>query len=575
MKAHFQVTGSNAQAPFTLKVHRGDGMALIAMNWKRGKPPRDFVGFAIEYKEPNGDRFFALKNRITFPGRNGEVNANRLSTRLSPIQKFRWVHFPRNAELAGAFTYRVTPVFMDGDGVLSYGEPQLASLELRRETYPGKLNVTFTRGFVSSQAFVDKYVDAQHGMHTLVPPRAPDGLDFVPSHPKAQEALAWMGFEARHAILELLDEAIADTTATVEVVAYDLSEREVYLRLRKLGRRLRIVIDDSGEHGHDSSGETVAAQRLKKAGAQVKRHHMSNLQHNKTIVVDGKQCKAVVCGSTNYTWRGLLVQNNNALIVRGAKPVKVFRRAFADYWAHDSVVGFGTTPSAEGWADLGVKGVDAKVTFSPHGKANAVLDSIAQDVLQGTTSSLLYSLAFIAQTKGSIREAITQVTASKKVFVYGMADRKVGGIDLQTPDGNVPPVYPAALAKHLPEPFKSEPSGLSNGGMGTRMHHKFIVIDFDQPTARVYLGSYNFSKPADVQNGENLLLIKDRRVATAYMIEALRIFDHYHFRVAQQQAKKARRSLQLRKPPRGGGDEAWFEKDYGDARKVRDRELFG
>ena len=43
------------------------------------------------------------------------------------------------------------------------------------------------------------------------------------------------------------------------------------------------------------------------------------------------------------------------------------------------------------------------------------------------------------------------------------------------------------------------------------MHHKFVVIDFDKPTARVYMGSYNFSKPADNQNGENLLRIKDRR----------------------------------------------------------------
>ena len=575
MNTSFQVEGTNAAAAFTLKVHRGDGMALLAMNWKHGKPPDDFVGFAIEYKEPGGDRFFALKNRITFAGPNGAVQPNRLTTRLSPIQKFRWVHFPRNAELAGAFTYRVTPVFMDDEDVLSYGEPQVAAIELHRETYPGKLNVTFTRGFVSSQAFVDKYVDSQHGMHTLIPAKAADGLDFVPSHPKAKEALAWMGFEARHAILELLDEAIADTTAVVEVVAYDLSEREVYRRLRKLGPRLRIIIDDSGEHGHDDSGESIAAKRLKQAGAQVKRHHMSNLQHNKTIVVDGQACKAVVCGSTNYTWRGLFVQNNNALIVRGAKPVKVFRRAFADYWAHDSVVGFGTTASAEGWIDLGIKGVDAKVTFSPHGQANAVLDSIADDVLNGTTSSLLYSLAFIAQTKGSIRDAITQITANNNVFVYGMADRKVGGIELQTPDGNVPPVFPAALSAHLPEPFKSEPSGLQNGNRGTRMHHKFIVIDFDQPTARVYLGSYNFSKPADRQNGENLLLIKDRRVATAYMIEALRIFDHYHFRVAQQQAKKAKRKLQLRKPPRHAGDVAWFEEDYGDARKVRDRVLFG
>ena len=188
MKDDFQVEGRNPEALFTLKVHRGDGMALVAMNWKKGKPPRDFVGFAIEYKEPGGERFFALKNRVTFPGADGSVNPNRLSTRLSPIQKFRWVHFPRNAEMPGEFVYRVSPVFMDSQDGLSYGDPQEAAIELRRETYPGKLNVTFTRGFVSSQAFVDKYVEPGHGMETLIPAKAPDGLDFVPSHPKADEA---------------------------------------------------------------------------------------------------------------------------------------------------------------------------------------------------------------------------------------------------------------------------------------------------------------------------------------------------------------------------------------------------
>ena len=61
MSAEFEVVGNNAAALFSLKVHRGDGMALLGMNWKEPEPPKDFVGFAIEYKEPNGDKFFALK----------------------------------------------------------------------------------------------------------------------------------------------------------------------------------------------------------------------------------------------------------------------------------------------------------------------------------------------------------------------------------------------------------------------------------------------------------------------------------------------------------------------------------
>ena len=183
----------------------------------------------------------------------------------------------------------------------------------------------------------------------------------------------------------------------------------------------------------------------------------------------------------------------------------------------------------------------------------------------------MHSLAFLYQTKGPIRDAIRKVTRSKNVFVYGISDKKVGGIALQKPDGNVAPVNPSALSKNIPEPFKKEPTG----GGGNRMHHKFVVIDFDKPTARVYLGSYNFSDAADAKNGENLLLIRDRRVATSYAIEALRIFDHYHFRVAQREAKKkGSKKLQLLRPPRKAGEKPWWSDDYTNKRRARDRVLF-
>lgn len=564
MAGEFQVSGQNAAALFTLKLHRGDGMTLLAMNWKNGKPPQDFVGFAIEYKEPGGQKFFSLKNRLSFLGTDGDVTANSLSTRLSPIQKFRWVHFPRNAELPGEFVYRVSPVFMNDADELSYGEPQDAAIELRRETYPGILNVTFTRGFVSSQAFVNRFVTDKNGLSTLIPAKADDGLDFVPTHPEAGDALAWMGFEARDAILEVLDQAIKDKKAQVRVVAYDLNERDVVSRLEQLGDRLKIIIDDSAAHGNPESAETQAEERLKASAGDdnVKRHHMSNLQHNKTIVVDGPKVQVAVGGSTNFTWRGFFVQSNNAVILRGKNAVKPFLAAFEDYWQNDDMKGFGQTASAK-WTDLKLSGIDAQVAFSPHSSQNALLAEIAADIAQKTTSNLFYSLAFLFQTKGSIRDAIEKVSKNDALFVYGISDRKVGGgLDLQKPGGNVSPVFPAALTKNLPEPFKSEPTGLSSGGVGTRMHHKFVVIDFDKSTARVYLGSYNFSSAADVKNGENLWLIRDRRIAVSYVVEALRIFDHYHFRVAQQEAQKARRKLHLAKPPREPGEKPWWDEDY-------------
>jgi phosphatidylserine/phosphatidylglycerophosphate/cardiolipin synthase-like enzyme len=459
---------------------------------------------------------------------------------------------------------------MNAADELSYGEEQEASVELRRETYPGQLNVTFTRGFVSSQAFVDRF-ESTGPISKLLPKNADQGLTFVPTHPKAKEALRWMGFEARDAILEVLDQAIADKKAQVRVVAYDLSEPDVVSRLEKLGTRLKVIVDDDGAHGKPHSGETQAAKRLSTSAGRnnVKRQHMGKLQHNKTIVVDGPKVKSVVCGSTNFTWRGFFVQSNNAMILHGKSAVTPFLAAFDAYWRNDFPGGFGKTGAAK-LNDLGLSGINARVGFCPFAAKNAMLSKIADDIGEKTTSSLFYSLAFLFQTPGPVRKAIAKVTKAKDIFVYGISDRKVGGIDLQKPDGNVAPVFPAALGKDVPEPFKSEPAG----GGGNRMHHKFVVIDFDKPTARVYMGSYNFSSTADAKNGENLLLIRDRRIAVSYVVEALRIFDHYHFRVAQQEARKARKKLQLARPPRKPGDKPWWSKDYTNARRIRDRELF-
>lgn len=573
MPNDFEVVGKNAKARFTLKLHRGDGMTLIAMNWKEAKPPRDFVGFAIEYQEPGGDRFWPISNRINFPNPDGSVDMKRHSSRVSPIQKFRWVHFPMDAEKAGEFKYRVTPVFMDAAGKLDYGEVQEAGIALARETYPGKLNVAFTRGFVSSQAFVDRYVTKDHGLETLVPGDAKNGLNFVPTHPQAPEALAWMGFEARRAILELLDAAIADQTAIVRVVCFDLNDPAIVERLEKLGNRLWVIIDDSKEHKAATTCESRAAERLAaSAGAdQVKRQHMGSLQHNKTIVVEGKVVKAALFGSTNFTWRGQFVQSNNAIVVRGKKAIQPFIDAFESYWVNGTVKGFGPTEPTR-WHDLQLAGIDAQVTFSPHSTAKGVLGSVAKDIL-GAKSSVFYSLAFLNQTGGAVTDAIEKITRKKGVFVYGISDKKKGGLDVHLPDGKIAPVHVENLRGDLPEPFRSEPTGLNSSNSGTRMHHKFVVIDFDKPTARVYMGSYNFSEPADTKNGENLLLIRDRRVAVSYMIQAVTLFDHYHFRNLQAKADASRKPIQLKPAPKAG-QKPWWDGDYTDELKIRDRKLF-
>jgi phosphatidylserine/phosphatidylglycerophosphate/cardiolipin synthase-like enzyme len=586
MKNSFQVTGTNKEAPFTLKIHRGDGMLLLAMNWRGGKPPRDFVGFAIEYKEPKSDRFWPVKNRIGFPGQRKKPTDPTIPSTEAPIQKFRWVHFPWHADKDGEFQYRVTPMFMDELGTLSRGESQEASITLMRQTIPGKLNVAFTRGYVSSQSFVQKFAPDRK-LSTLIPDSAKDGLKFKATHKKAEEAHEWMGFEARTSIHEVLDEAIA-AKANVRVIAYDLNLPEILTRLEKLGKRLKIIIDDSsgtgGGHKAKDSPESAAEKRLRKSAGKdnVKRQHMGGLQHHKSIAVSATGLHKVVYGSTNFTWRGFYVQSNNAVIVNSKRTVDEYFDVFETYFSADSANDFRDAEASAGWHDLGVTGLEAKVGFSPHTEENGLLELIGKDI-DKAKSSVFFSLAFLGQMKnGPIGPALGRAIKSKTVHALGIADARVKegnlGVTVLTPDNKRRVVRSSALTGNVPAPFSTEPSGLSGSSghhRGTRMHHKFVVLDFDTDNARVYLGSYNFSEPADFDNGENLVLIKDRTVATSYMIEALRIYDHYRFRVAREDEKpKGQQVLELKLPPKKPSQKPWWQRDWDDPIRKRDRELF-
>lgn len=581
----FQVLGTNKNSLFMFKIHRGDGMALLAMNWRKGKPPRDFVGFAIEYREPDGDRFFALKNRVGFPGQRTNPDDPTLQTTAAPIQKFRWVHFPRQAAKEGLFRYRVTPMFMNAKMELSAGEAQEADIALMRETIPGNLNVAFTRGFVSSQAFVNRYAP-DGSVSGLIPDTAKEGLTFKPKHPKAADAFGWMGFEARAAILQVLDEAIA-AKAEVRVIAYDLNLPELLSRLEALGPKLKVIIDDStakdGGHKAPDSPESTAAARLRKsAGADhVVRQNMGDLQHHKSIAVQGKSMHKVVYGSTNFTWRGFFVQSNNAVVVSSKDAVETYFKTFDAYFTAEGAADFRASQQAKDWHDLGVPGLNAKVGFSPHTEENGLLASVGADIGRAKTS-VLFSLAFLGQmTRGPIGPALGKAIKNKKIHTMGIADARVKegnlGVAVMSADEKTRVVRSSALTGNVPAPFKTEPSGLSGAGghhRGTRMHHKFVVLDFDTDDARVYLGSYNFSEPADFNNGENLVLIKNRTVATSYMIEAVRMYDHYRFRSKQEDEKKAGGTLELRLPPSKASQKAWFDRDWDDPVRVRDRKLF-
>jgi phosphatidylserine/phosphatidylglycerophosphate/cardiolipin synthase-like enzyme len=226
--------------------------------------------------------------------------------------------------------------------------------------------------------------------------------------------------------------------------------------------------------------------------------------------------------------------------------------------------------------------VAARVAFSPHAEGQGLLDDIAGDI-DAAESSVLFSLAFLGQIKnGTVGPALGRAMA-RGLHCMGIADARVHaanlGVEVLSAEGRKRVVRAESLTGRVPEPFRSEATGLAGLAgteRGTRMHHKFVVLDFDKPSARVYFGSHNFSIPADKDNGENLVVVQHRVVATAYMIEAVRIYDHYRFRVAVADARGGGsvEPLALRLPPQLSGKPAWWRRDWDDPARARDRRLF-
>ena len=572
---------------FSMKLWRGERMCLIGFDVTDPEP--DFVGFAIESRSPGDTKFHPLLNRIAFSYATSTATAvtgaRKFPSTDAPFQKFRWVHFPHDPQ-SGTYTYRGTKMHMPTDGVLKKGTTIELDISLDPVTFHGFLDVGFTRNFASSQAFLDKFKDEAEidkiGKQ-IIPTLADDGLNFSKM---TGDIYSWLGFEAYDLIFGFLAEAVSDVEIELDVFAYDLNEPDIVQQLERLGSRLRVIIDDSSSkdkagkitgHGTSDSAESQSAKRLEVSAGKdhVKRTHFKNLQHHKVFIAkrNGIPCK-VLAGSTNFSFRGIYIQANNVLVFDETSIAKLFSNVFDV--AFDRPSAFNANELASKWHLVKVDGKPpVHFCFSPHKVSDLSLNPL-RGAIDLATSSVLYSVAFLNQIKsGPTKEALDRVM-KRPVFSYGVVD-KTSSLEVRKPDGTIGLVDFAYLAKHAPEPFKSEWSG----GKGINVHHKFIITDFNLPTAKVFTGSSNLSPSGEEGNGDHLILIEDRKIATGYAIEALRIFDHLHFRSVMKEAtggktdKAATTKLKLRKPKAISGEDAWFEEYYmSGSQKESDRKLF-
>jgi hypothetical protein len=442
------------------------------------------------------------------------------------------------------------------------------------EFIPGPLKVGscaigFTRGYLSSQAFADK-VKSGEFKSNLRPGKT---LDYDTS--PYQNEYEWLGFGARKMIFSFLKDCLKDKNTTLDVFAYDLDEPDFVKLLLQFKGRLRIVLDNASLHSGDAALEPVVFQRLQATAGEAHcvRGKFGRFAHQKVLLkrVKGKPV-SVLAGSTNFSANGLYINANNVL--------QFDEPAVADLYGKVFDLAFETTASRAEFLKSqlsqkefefsGGTGPHMFLTFSPHATPGTSLDRVLKEVNAANTSVLFAMMA--VSGGGKLLERLRAVHADPNIFSYGVSDTVQedgsGAGDAtyfaaDQPKGVL--VGSAALTKNIPEPFVKE----FTGGLAHRIHHKFIVVDFNDSDPVVFAGSSNLADGGEQQNGDNLHAIYNRDIATAYGIEAIRLIDHYAFRASMQNATAAA-PLRLRTDA-----EQWWKRSFtaGDI-KMKERLLF-
>jgi len=525
----------------TVKAYVSDGSTLLAFDLP--KPDNSFAGFAIQ-RTPHGGTAQYLLNRLSFT--NGVSVATTAETRVwtnsneAPFQKFHWVDFPPTDE-TDQYTYTVTAMYFAKGGGLEPRESAHVDVDFSqgfRATF-SHFHAGFTRGYLSSQAYAARFQNAP-----IRPTQKTFNYDTAPF----EKQYVWLGYTARKMVFDFLKECLEDKSLKVDLFAYDLDEPDFISGLLQLAHegRLRAFLDDSKLHTSPTAVEPNVLKALRQIDANnVVTGHFNRFAHDKVLIQRDKQGRPlkVLAGSANFSVRGLYVQANNVLTmddpVTAATYGQVFELAFGAAKQPGSgsaavSTAFKKSPLSTDWAHPSESANPSlpkfDVSFAPHADPNVSL-SVVDDAIKNAKSSVIFAVMELSGG-GDVLQSLCTLDERSNIFSYGVT-QNAGGVSLFRPGSAQHGEFAtfSYLSKQVPQPFRAETSG----GMGQVIHNKFVVVDFNGDNPVVFTGSSNLAAGGEGENGDNLLAIYDRNIAAGYAVEAIRLVDHYHFRMLQQQ----------------------------------------
>ena len=295
--------------------------------------------------------------------------------------------------------------------------------------------------------------------------------------------------EADHtgaAVEDGLIDAILNAQNTIDAALFELNAPDTTAALLlalERGVRVRILADD--EHNLEDPESTI--EQLIAAGAEVVSDERSALMHSKFFVFDSQ---SVWTGSMNITRNGMYNNNNNAIYIESpelaANYIAEFNEMFVDHSFSSRA-----NPRPVMNRSVTVQGTQVETYFSPE-DGDAIEARVVELINEADTSVRVMAFSF---TLGSIGDAMIK-RMGDGLIVEGVFET-TGSLRGQ--------LTPLACAG----------ADVRQDGNPNILHHKAFIIDNEI----VVTGSFNFSASARDNNTENVLIIHNPMIASAFTNE--------------------------------------------------------
>lgn len=560
--------------PVNVRAYLSPTLVLLALDWDKGKTQEDFLGFAIKRKpgfhsadgqsrEPES----WLPNRVTFEGAVPENKPDAPSNR-APIQKFMWWDARIDpADRNGQFIYTAYPVTGTAEHpAVVEEEATTCQVSLPDHIVDG-VGTWFNRAVLSSQAFVRK-LDAMGLSADQAPP--PD---------KALALREWLANDLEQVFGEILRGATHAAGATYHLTdpLWAIPQFKAFAQAQG-AHRLALVYDShkiakTKAHSQRDSPNQPVVDALGDV-IDFSPRDKTSIMHNKFVVSDGPdgtgKPERVLMGSANFTSGGLTTQANLLHIFDSPGLAALYNARAAAISSNPTMAT--TVALSHGWSNVFKVGTAAvRVTYSPEPKnKREQIDTVVEAIRKAKHSVLfciftptdkdLRTACFHAGDRGLMMFGIVNNISGKssKASEKAQADGQIidasqlANMELFHRSQENRDVIDGAhfSPATVPDGFKPEmtifPGEQANDFGAVVIHHKFVVIDAEGDNPIIYTGSANMSENSEHNNDENLIELKDTHVASIYLAEFMRLYEHYRARaVAMKDARTPRGERRL------------------------------